>query len=100
MVLNAAACLPDGAVALEAPAKAQLPDAVALVDAAGVLQISQYIPGQHEPLLGLHATGVSPTRVAVMLPQIYLESGGNMSDASMGSACWHIQQQSCKAWHE
>ena len=50
MVLNAAACLPDGAVALEAPSKAQLPDAVALVDAACVLQISQYVPGRHKCL--------------------------------------------------
>ena len=47
MVLNAAASLPDGAVALKSPAKAQLPNAVALVDAAGVLQISPYVPGQH-----------------------------------------------------
>ena len=38
------ACLPDGAVALEPPSKAQLPDAVALVDAAGVLQPCQYVP--------------------------------------------------------
>ena len=47
MVLNAAACPPDGAVALEPPAKAQLPDAIALGDAACVLQIGQYVPYQH-----------------------------------------------------
>ena len=50
MVSDAAACLPHGAVALESSAEAQLPNAVALVDAAGVLQISQYVPGQHECL--------------------------------------------------
>ena len=47
MVSNAAACLPHSAVALKAPTKAQLPDAVALLYAACMLQIGQYVPGQH-----------------------------------------------------
>ena len=44
---DVSARLPDGAVALEAPSKAQLPDAVAPPDAACVLQ-----PCQNAPKLG------------------------------------------------
>ena len=33
---------------LHAPAEAQLPDAVALLDAACMLQVGQYVPGQHD----------------------------------------------------
>ena len=41
---DVSARLPDGAVALEPPAKAQLPDAVAPLDAACVLQPCQNVP--------------------------------------------------------
>ena len=46
---DVSARLPDGAVALEAPSKAQLPDAVAPPDAACVLQPRQNVPA---PKLG------------------------------------------------
>ena len=50
VVSNTTTGLPHGAVAFEPPTEAQLPDAIAPVDAACVLQISQYVPGQHECL--------------------------------------------------
>ena len=41
---DVSARLPDGAVALEPPSKAQLPDAVTPPDAASVLQSCQNVP--------------------------------------------------------
>ena len=46
MVSDAAACLPDGAVTLESPSKAKLPNAVPPPDAACMLQIGQDVPGR------------------------------------------------------
>ena len=45
---DVSARLPDGAVALEPPSKAQLPDAVAPLDAACVLQSCQNIPASKQ----------------------------------------------------
>ena len=97
MVSNAAACLPDGAIALEAPTEAQLPDAIALVDVACVLQIGQDVPAQHVCLKGLHTT--AGTSCAFVLPLNSLAYGSTMPDATMVCARWRIGQQSWRAWH-
>lgn len=44
LVCDVAAGLPDSAVALEAAAKAELPDAVAALQPAGVLNVGQNVP--------------------------------------------------------
>ncbi len=49
--LDVAACAPDSGVALEAAAEAQLPDAVAALEAAEVLDVGQNVP---EPSTLIH----------------------------------------------
>ena len=89
MVLDAVACSSHSAVALEAPAKAQLPSTIALLDTTCMLQIGQDISGQQERLQGLRPTLGPPAVPAFVLPCIDLPKGDNMSDASVVSAWWH-----------
>ena len=50
-VTEGTACTPDGGVALEAAAKAQLPDPVTAPHAGGVLNVGQNVPATTFPAI-------------------------------------------------